>query len=165
MRIGWGFDAHRFGGSGPLKLGGIVVSEQGLAGTSDADVLAHAVADGLLGAAALGDLGTYFPSDDPQWEDADSMNLLTQVVVELGRRGLSPAQVDATVISQTVPIAPHRERIRDNLARVLGLDRDRVSVKATTTDHMGFIGRDEGMAAVAAVVLGEIAEAEILPAD
>lgn len=159
MRIGWGFDAHRFGGPGPLKLGGVMVSDQGLAGTSDGDVLAHAVADGLLGAAALGDLGSYFPSDDPAWQGVDSMDLLAKVVTELERVGFRPTQVDTTVLSQSVRISPHRDLIRRNLARVLDLEADKVSVKATTTDRMGFVGRDEGMAAMAVVVVVPVSPA------
>lgn len=153
MRVGWGFDAHGFGGPGPLKLAGVVVSDRGLAGTSDADVLAHAVADALLGAAALGDLGSFFPSSDPQWADADSMDLLSQVVDAVAGSGYHPVQVDATVISETVRVSPYRDEIRTRLAVSLGLTSGAVSVKATTTDRLGFLGRDEGVAAMVVAVI------------
>ena len=156
MRVGNGFDAHRFGGIGPLKLGGVVVSTRGLEGTSDADVLTHAVCDALLGGAALGDVGSHFPASDDRWHGADSIDLLTQVVGLLRRAGLRPTHVDATVIAQTVRVAPHRSEIQTRLAATLGLETNAVSIKATTTDHMGFLGRDEGIAAVATAVLTEI---------
>lgn len=153
MRVGWGFDAHRFGGEPPLLLAGVVVdAERGLAGTSDADVVAHAVADALLGAAVLGDLGTYFPSSDPQWHGSDSMVLLASVVERVGSAGLLAESLDVTIIAETVRVGPHREAIRDALALTLGLQPAAVSVKATTTDGMGFLGRDEGIAAVAVAV-------------
>ncbi len=154
MRIGWGFDAHRIGPDGPMMIGGVVVAEdRGLVGTSDADVLLHAVADAILGAAALGDLGTHFPSSDEKWANADSGELLAHVV-ELARgSGLLVDSVDATVIAEKVRIGPHRESIRTRLAELLDVLVDRVSVKATSTDGMGYIGNDEGIAAVAVVVL------------
>jgi 2-C-methyl-D-erythritol 2,4-cyclodiphosphate synthase len=153
-RVGWGFDAHRFGGRGPIRLGGVVVDAgRGLLGTSDADVLAHAVADAILGGAALGDLGTFFPSDDPAWEGADSMDLLRRVVAAAAGAGFRVSSVDATVIAETVRVGPHRDAIRASLAAVLGLAPGATSVKATSTDGMGFAGRDEGVAAVAVVVL------------
>jgi 2-C-methyl-D-erythritol 2,4-cyclodiphosphate synthase len=159
MRVGWGFDAHRFGGSGPIVLGGVVIdSERGLAGTSDADVLAHAVADGLLGAAALGDLGTHFPSSDLQWRGVDSMALLGAVVDMVGAEGLAIAHVDATVIAETVRVGPFRQAIRERLATVLGVGPAQVSVKATTTDGLGFFGRDEGVGAAAIATLFAIGE-------
>lgn len=153
MRVGFGFDAHRFGGGGPLKLAGVIVAEdRGLEGTSDADVAAHAVADALLGAAAKGDLGDHFPSGDATWEGADSMHLLARVVALVTDAGHRPRSLDLTVIAQSVRIAPHREAMRTRLAAVLGVGVDAVSVKATTTDGMGSIGADEGIAATATVV-------------
>lgn len=147
---GWGFDAHRFGGDPPVLLAGVVAdSSRGLLGTSDADVVAHAVADALLGASALGDLGSLFPSDDPMWEGADSMQLLSTVVQRCISQGFGVSHVDVTVIAQTIRIAPLREQMRRELASVLGVDVDAVSVKATSTDGMGFTGRGEGVAAVA----------------
>jgi 2-C-methyl-D-erythritol 2,4-cyclodiphosphate synthase len=154
VRAGHGFDAHRFGGPGPLKLGGVVVAaDRGLVGTSDADVVAHAVADALLGAAALGDLGTYFPTGDPQWEGADSMALLADVVERVRAAGLRPDSLDVTVIAERVRVAPYRDAIRRSLAAALGIPLERTSVKATSTDGMGALGADEGMAALATVVL------------
>ncbi len=154
MRVGWGVDVHRFGGPGPTILGGVVVdADRGVLGTSDADVLAHAVADAVLGAAALGDLGAHFPSSDPRWEGADSMDLLARVVAMAADAGYAVESMDATVVAQRVRVAPHREEIRSRLAAVLGIEPDAVSVKATTTDGLGVLGRDEGIAALAAVVM------------
>ncbi len=156
-RVGWGFDAHRFGGSPPVKLGGVVVdADRGVEATSDGDVAAHALADALLGAAALGDLGAHFPSDDPRWRDADSMALLRDAVAAAAAAGVAPAFADVTVVAQTIRVAPHRAAIRRSLAQALGLGEERVSVKATTTDGLGFLGRDEGIAAVAVVTAAGI---------
>ena len=153
-RIGWGADAHRFAGAGEVLLGGVVVDEaRGVDATSDGDVVAHALADALLGAAALGDLGTHFPPSDPRWEGADSMELLSAVVAMVADAGFAVSSVDVTVIAQTVRVSPHRDAIRRAVADVLRLDDPAVSVKATTTDGMGFTGRDEGIAAVAVVVV------------
>ncbi|MFQ5947880.1 MAG: 2-C-methyl-D-erythritol 2,4-cyclodiphosphate synthase [Acidimicrobiia bacterium] len=154
MRVGWGFDAHRFGGSGGVRLAGVVVDERrGLVGTSDGDVLAHAVADALLGAAALGDMGTFFPSSDPKWQGADSMELLGTVVADVKKAGFSPEALDVTVIAQEVRVGRHRDAIRSSLAQALGIDAAGVSVKASTTDGMGYTGSGEGMAAVAVVTI------------
>jgi 2-C-methyl-D-erythritol 2,4-cyclodiphosphate synthase len=153
-RVGWGFDAHRLDGDPPLKLGGVVVSDSvGVSATSDGDMLAHAVTDALLGACALGDIGAQFPSDDPASAGADSMELLKQVVAMASGGGWRASHVDVTVIGESVRVAPHRDQIRANLASVLGLDVSRVSVKATTTDGLGFIGRGEGIAAVSVVTV------------
>ncbi len=153
-RVGWGFDAHRFSESGTVLLAGIVADRsRGIAATSDGDVPAHAVADALLGAAALGDLGELFPSDDPAWAGADSMALLDEVVSRVMAAGFRAASLDLTVIAETVRVAPHRQAIREALAERLGVDLGAVSVKATTTDGMGFSGAGEGLAAVAVVVL------------
>lgn len=137
-----------------MRIGGVVVSQdRGLIGTSDADVALHAVADAILGAAALGDLGTHFPSSDERWHDVDSSDLLGRVIEMAASAGLGVDSVDVTVIAQTVRIAPHREAMRRRLAEIMGAPIDRVSVKATTTDGMGYLGRDEGIAATAVVVL------------
>ena len=150
MRISWGFDAHQFGGQPPVRLAGVVVDpDRGIEATSDGDLVAHAVADALLAVAGLGDLGTVFPSDDPQWAGADSMNLLGRVVTRCAT--VSIDFVDVTVIAQDVRIAPHRAAIRDGLAAVLGIDQSRVAVKATTTDRMGAIGAGEGIAAAVVI--------------
>jgi 2-C-methyl-D-erythritol 2,4-cyclodiphosphate synthase len=150
MRVGHGFDAHRLGGGPPLVLGGVVVDEDhGLVATSDGDVAIHALIDALLGAAALGDLGTHFPSADPRWEGSSSLDLLGRAVELLGERGLGVVNVDVTIIAQSIRVAPHREAMRSAIAGVLGVGVDAVSVKATTTDGLGFLGRDEGIAALA----------------
>lgn len=154
MRAGFGVDAHAFGGPGPLVLSGIVVvRERGVEATSDGDVVAHAVADAVLGAAALGDLGEHFPSSDPSSQGADSMAMLRSVVDRIANDGLSVANVDVTVVAQSVKVAPHRAAMRAALAGVLGVAIDAVSVKATTTDGLGFVGNDEGIACYAVVVL------------
>lgn len=135
-------------------LAGVEATDRrGVAATSDGDVVAHAVADAILGAAALGDLGDLFPSDDPRWLDADSMLLLGTVVQRLDGLALHPSNVDVTVVAQDVRVSPHRQEMRARLAAVLQLPIERVSVKATTTDHMGFTGRGEGIAAIAIVTL------------
>lgn len=150
MRVSWGFDAHRLGGDPPVLLAGVVVdSGRGVLATSDGDLVAHAVADALLGAAGLGDLGAHFPSSDPRWEDADSMGLLARVVDMCSQ--LDIRYLDVTVIAQEVRVAPHRTAIEEALAAVLGIDAGLVSVKATTTDGMGAIGAGEGIAATAVV--------------
>ena len=154
MRAGFGLDAHAFGGPGPLLLAGIVVeNNQGLVATSDGDVVAHAVADAVLGAAALGDLGEHFPSSDPESQGADSMAMLRSAVERIAGDGLQVANVDVTVVAQTVKVAPHRAAMRAALAGVLGVEIGAVSVKATTTDGLGFVGDDEGIACYAVVVL------------
>ena len=152
MRVSWGFDAHRLGGPPPVLLAGVVADgERGVLATSDGDVVAHAVADALLGACGLGDLGVHFPSSDEQWAGADSLDLLGRVVEMC--EGALIRYVDVTVIAEAIPVAPHRQAIRDNLARVLAIDVERVAVKATSTDGMGFIGHDEGLAATALVTV------------
>ena len=154
VRVGWGFDAHRFSADGRVLLVGIVADDsRGVEATSDGDVPAHAVADALLGAAALGDLGVLFPSEDPAWEGADSMALLDEVMLRVMAAGYRVTSVDVTVIAQSVRVAPHREAMRSALSEHLGVETGRVSVKATTTDGMGFLGADEGLAAVAVAVL------------
>jgi 2-C-methyl-D-erythritol 2,4-cyclodiphosphate synthase len=122
---------------------------RGLLGTSDADVVAHAVADALLGAAALGDLGSFFPSADPQWQGADSMELLRNVMERVNDAGLQVTHLDVTLVAESVRLDPVREAVRFALAEVLAVEPGAVSVKATTTDGLGFLGRDEGVAAIA----------------
>ncbi|MDH3261838.1 MAG: 2-C-methyl-D-erythritol 2,4-cyclodiphosphate synthase [Acidimicrobiia bacterium] len=152
MSVGWGFDVHRFGGDPPVLLAGVAADlTRGLLGTSDADVVAHAVADALLGAAALGDLGDSFPPSDPRWDGADSMELLRTVVGRFHAEGLRVAHLDVTIVAESVRLTPVREAVRAALADVLGIELGLVSVKATTTDGLGFLGRDEGVAAVAVV--------------
>jgi 2-C-methyl-D-erythritol 2,4-cyclodiphosphate synthase len=156
VRVGIGVDAHRFTDEGRVVLGGIVVDRsRGVDATSDGDVLAHAVCDALLGAAAIGDLGSQFPSDDPEWEDADSIGLLGMVVGLVRTAGWVPASMDATIVVESIRIAPHREDIRGSLASALGIPVSAVSVKATTTDGLGLTGGGEGIAAMAVVVVRE----------
>jgi 2-C-methyl-D-erythritol 2,4-cyclodiphosphate synthase len=154
VRIGWGFDAHRIGENGPMLIGGVeVAADRGLIGTSDGDVALHALADAILGAAALADMGSHFPSSDEQWHGADSAVLLGHVVDMAATQGLIVDSVDVTVIAQSVRISPHRETMRQRISEILQLPIGRVSVKATTTDGMGYLGNDEGIAAVAVAVL------------
>jgi 2-C-methyl-D-erythritol 2,4-cyclodiphosphate synthase len=153
-RTGWGFDAHPLNQRPPLKLAGIVVSEDiGVEATSDGDVLAHAVADAVLGACVLGDIGDHFPSSDRAMDGADSMMMLGEVMSMAARAGWVADHLDATIISGDVPIAPHREAIRKALAGALGLGLPAVSVKATSTDGLGFVGRGEGIVATAVVTV------------
>ena len=154
LRIGHGFDVHAFAEGRRCILGGVdVPSERGLLGHSDADVLAHALADAVLGAARLGDIGKLFPDTDPAYEDADSMVLLSNVAELVRKNGLSIVDVDCTVAAQAPKLSPHREQMRVNLAKALGVDVEQVGVKATTTERLGFVGREEGIAAWAVALL------------
>ena len=147
-RIGHGYDVHRLTEGRALILGGVTIPyEKGLLGHSDADVLAHAVADALLGAAALGDIGCLFPDTDPQYKGADSLKLLSEVVRVLDEAGYVPVNIDATVLAQAPKLKPHIPAMRDNLAATCGMHRDAVSVKATTEEGLGFTGVGDGMAA------------------
>ena len=149
-RVGIGYDSHRLVEGRRLVLGGVEIAhDRGLAGHSDADVLTHAVIDALLGAAGLGDLGTLFPSSEERWRDADSLALLAEVAWMLRDRGLRPAHVDATVILERPSLARHRDVMRERLAGALGIDPSSVNVKATRGEGMGFVGREEGAAALA----------------
>jgi 2-C-methyl-D-erythritol 4-phosphate cytidylyltransferase/2-C-methyl-D-erythritol 2,4-cyclodiphosphate synthase len=155
-RVGWGHDVHRFDGPGPLALCGVEIeSSRGLLGTSDADVALHAVIDAVLGAAALGDLGEHFPPSDSRWEGASSRDLLARVRNLVEESGYLVTGVDVTIVAETVRISPHRARMSATLAELLGLELGSVSVKATSTDGLGFVGRDEGMAATAVATLTE----------
>lgn len=154
MRTGVGFDAHRFDQERPLVLGGVVIAgAPGLAGHSDGDALTHAIVDALLGAAALGDIGAHFPSDDERWRGARSLDLLASVAESLRARGYVIENVDATVIAERPRLAAYVEKMRAALAEAMGIERSRVSVKATTTDGLGFSGRGEGIAALAAALV------------
>jgi 2-C-methyl-D-erythritol 2,4-cyclodiphosphate synthase len=151
---GIGYDSHRFAEGRALILGGVAVPHaQGLAGHSDADVLAHAVIDALLGAAGLGDIGEHFPDTEERWRDADSLALLDAVMGMLAGAGLRAVNVDCTVVMERPKLSPHRQAIRARLADALGLERERVNVKATTGEGMGFVGRGEGVAALAVATL------------
>lgn len=154
MRVGIGYDSHRFSAERRLVLCGVEIPHtQGLAGHSDADAPAHAVTDALLGAAALGDIGTHFPPEDEAWRDADSIQLLEQVVALLRGRGHRPGNVDVTVVCEAPRLAGHIPQMRARLAGALGLDSEAVSVKATTNEGMGWIGRAEGIAALAVATI------------
>jgi len=149
-RIGFGYDVHRLVAGRTLRLGGIVVPfEQGLAGHSDADVLLHAITDALLGAAALGDIGTHFPPSDEQWRGADSRDLLAGAAAALAAAGWQIGNLDSTIVAERPRLGPHIPAMRAEIARVLGLALDAVSVKAKTTEGLGFTGSGEGMAAYA----------------
>ncbi len=152
--VGIGFDSHRLAAGRRLVIGGVEIPfDRGLDGHSDADVLAHAVTDALLGAAGMGDIGERFPDTDERWRDADSMQLLASVVQGLQDDGLEIVNVDCTVVMEAPKLAPHRQAIRQRLAEVLALDLARVNVKASTGEGMGFVGRGEGVAALATVSL------------
>lgn len=154
MRVGWGVDAHRFADTGTVLVCGVVAdADRGVEATSDGDVAIHALIDALLGAAALGDIGSLHPPEES--EGADSMALLADTVRRVGDAGYAITSVDLTVVAQTVRIAPIREAARERLSVVLGIPLGAVSIKATTTDAMGFTGRDEGLAAFAVAVLDE----------
>jgi 2-C-methyl-D-erythritol 4-phosphate cytidylyltransferase/2-C-methyl-D-erythritol 2,4-cyclodiphosphate synthase len=149
-RTGLGFDVHAFAGQGPVMLGGIAVHHpRGLAGHSDADVVLHAITDALLGAAGLGDIGEHFPPSDPQWKGAASDRFLRHAAELLRARGALIDHVDCTVIAEAPKVGPHRAAMRQRVADILGLPLDRVSIKATTTERLGFTGRGEGIAAQA----------------
>lgn len=154
MRIGQGFDVHALVAGRRLVIGGVEIPfERGLAGHSDADVLLHAVADALLGAAGLGDIGRHFPDTDPQFKGADSRALLREVAARVRRAGYAVGNVDATIIAQAPKMAPHVAQMTANIAADLGIAPARVNVKAKTTERLGFAGRGEGIAAEAIALL------------
>ena len=149
-QTGIGYDCHRFQAGRRLILGGVELAhDQGLAGWSDADVLTHAVIDALLGAGGLGDIGQHFPDTDERYRGADSLELLRETIAKLARAGWTAVHVDATVIIERPHVSPAREEIRASLAGALGLEAEHVNVKATRGEGMGFIGRQEGAAALA----------------
>ena len=156
-RVGWGFDSHPLNDQPPLILGGIEVSDRlGVAATSDGDVLAHAITDALLGACALADIGEHFPSDDPGSRGADSLLILSEAAGMAAAAGWQVTHVDSTIVVEEIRISPHRESMRSKVGAALGIDASSVSVKATTTDGLGFIGRGEGLAAVAVVTVSAL---------
>jgi 2-C-methyl-D-erythritol 2,4-cyclodiphosphate synthase len=157
QRAGIGFDTHRLEVGRRLVLGGVEIdeSEAGLAGHSDADVLAHAVIDALLGAAGLGDIGEHFPDTDERWRDADSLNLLRSVRNKLRDAGYRPANIDATVACEAPKLSPFRDEMRTRLAEAAGLEAGAVNVKFTTGERMGFVGRGEGIVALAIATVVE----------
>jgi 2-C-methyl-D-erythritol 2,4-cyclodiphosphate synthase len=154
LRVGIGVDAHALEQGVPLVLGGVRIEyPRGLAGHSDGDVLAHALTDALLGAAGLEDIGALFPPDDPQWEDADSLDLLARAYERVRAAGWELVNADCVLVGEEPRIAPHRDEMRSRLASALGASADQVSVRATTTDGLGFTGRGEGLAAHAVALL------------
>ncbi len=154
LRIGQGFDFHALKAGRRLVLGGINIEyEKGLEGHSDADVLTHAIIDALLGGAGLGDIGTYFPDDDPSYKDADSIDLLKEVCLWIRRRGLEVSNVDATVFAQEPKLSPYRSVIEEKLAVAMNIAPNCMNLKATTTERLGFIGRGEGIGSSAVALL------------
>lgn len=154
LRVGLGYDVHAFAVGRRLVLGGVEIpSERGLLGHSDADVVLHALGDALLGAAALRDLGDLFPPSDAAWRDADSFELLRTIVGKVHEVGFEVVNCDLVVIAEAPKIAPHRERMRGRIALALGVETARVGLKATTNERLGFVGREEGIAAMATVLL------------
>jgi len=157
VRVGSGFDVHAFGSGDSVMLGGVRVAHtHGVVAHSDGDVVLHALCDALLGAAALGDIGQHFSDRDPRWRGADSARFLAEVLARVRARGFAVENADVTVISQAPRIAPHREAMRCRIAQLLEVDEARVNVKATTTEGLGFLGRAEGVAAQAVVLLSEV---------
>ncbi len=153
IRVGIGFDVHAFSADRPLVLGGVTIPDApGLLGHSDADVLSHAIADALLGAAGLGDLGERFPGDD-RWKDGSSVEILQETADALEEAGWKVGNIDATLVAEAPRLVPFRDEMIANVAKALGVTGDVVSVKATTTDRLGFTGRGEGIAALAVVAL------------
>ena len=154
IRVGTGYDVHAFAEGRPCVLGGVTIPhERGLQGHSDADVLTHAIADALLGAAALGDIGKHFPDDDEQYRDISSLVLLERIVDALGESGYTVSNVDATVVAERPKLSSFVPLMRSRIGAALGLPDDRVSVKATTSERLGFTGREEGIAAHAVVLI------------
>ena len=156
MRIGSGYDVHRFGPGDRVRLGGVTIPHShGLVAHSDGDVLLHALMDALLGAAALGDIGRHFPPGEPRFAGADSRQLLREVARLVAAQGFSVANCDLTLVAESPRIGPHREAMVANIAADLGIERERVNVKATTTEGLGALGRGEGIAGQAVVLLTE----------
>ncbi len=157
FRTGIGFDVHRLVEGRKCIIGGVEIPfEKGLLGHSDADVLLHAISDALLGAAGLGDIGTYFPDTDPAFENADSLLLLARVGEEVAKAGGRIESVDSVVICERPKVNPHRDRMKANIARVLGIPVERVGVKASTSERLGFTGRGEGIAAEAVATVSQL---------
>ena len=159
MRIGHGFDVHKFGGEGPITLGGVKIPYQyGLVAHSDGDVVLHAITDALIGALALGDLGKLFPDNDPQYKGIDSRILLRKVYSIIQNKGYELVNLDTTIIAQEPKMRGHVDQMRVNIAEDLNVHFDQISVKATTTEQLGFTGRKEGIACEAVVLLTKISK-------
>ena len=156
FRVGSGIDVHAFGPGDSLVLGGVrIPHNRGIIAHSDGDVLLHALVDALLGAAGLGDIGQHFPDTDPQWRGADSRRFLTATLQLLERRGLHVVNADLTLLAQAPRLAPWRDQIRQSIAQLLRLEEHLVNLKATTTEHLGFVGRNEGIMALATVLVAQ----------
>ncbi|MEW5923834.1 MAG: 2-C-methyl-D-erythritol 2,4-cyclodiphosphate synthase [Candidatus Zixiibacteriota bacterium] len=154
IRIGIGYDSHRFVRGRPLVLGGIIIAhEYGLDGHSDADVLLHAIADSILGAAGLSDIGVYFPDTDEQFRDMQSTKLLAEVFTMIVNKGFQVGNVDAVIIAEKPKLAPHIEAMKSKISRILVVTPDDIGLKATTNEQMGFVGREEGIAVIATSLL------------
>jgi 2-C-methyl-D-erythritol 2,4-cyclodiphosphate synthase len=157
MRVGFGIDVHAFGPGDTVVLGGVrIPHSRGVVAHSDGDVLLHALVDALLGAAALGDIGEHFPDSDPRWRDAASQQFVSTALEMLTRRSYRVVNVDLTLLAQQPRLAPWREQIRHAIATLLAIPVADVNVKATTTEHLGFLGRNEGLAAMATVLIDQI---------
>ena len=166
MRIGMGYDVHRLVENRKLIIGGVEIPyEKGLLGHSDADVLLHAVMDALLGAAALGDIGKHFPDTDPAYKGISSLKLLEHVGDLLEKEGYTVGNIDATIIAQKPKMAPHIPAMRANVARVLGIEENQINIKATTEEHLGFTGREEGISAQAVCLLESFYDGSAVAAD
>ena len=158
MRIGHGYDVHKFGGDGPIVIGGMTIAhEEGLLAHSDGDVLLHALCDAILGAAALGDIGKHFPDTDDAYAGADSRELLRHVMKVVEAKGYKLGNADMTIVAQAPKMAPHIDAMRERIAQDCRVDADAINVKATTTEKLGFAGRKEGIAAHAVVLLDKVA--------
>lgn len=158
IRTGIGYDSHRFAAGRPLKLGGhIIPHTHGLVGHSDGDAVLHAITDAMLGAAALGDIGSFFPDTDPQWKGADSVRFVQGAVEALGKNGLTVHQVDVTVVAERPKLLPHVDAMRAATAKALGVRMEKVSIKAKTNEGMGWVGRGEGIAVIAVATVREAA--------
>jgi 2-C-methyl-D-erythritol 2,4-cyclodiphosphate synthase len=154
IRIGNGYDIHRLVSGRPLILGGVEISHSvGLLGHSDADVLTHAIMDGLLGALSLGDIGHYFPPSDSQWAGANSLHLLAKVGELIAEKGWCIGNIDSVIVAERPKLKPHLPAMREKLATILGIETEQVSIKATTNEQLGPVGREEGIAAYAVVLL------------
>jgi 2-C-methyl-D-erythritol 2,4-cyclodiphosphate synthase len=165
MRIGHGYDSHAFAEGRRLILGGVEIEhERGLLGHSDADAVAHAVTDALLGAAALGDIGRHFPPSDPQWKDADSLKLLAHAVRLLEGRNYQIVNVDVTVVAEEPRIGPHAPAMQERLASVLGIAPDHISIKGKSNEGLGWIGRGEGIAVFAVALIDRLEDIDALHA-
>lgn len=154
FRVGQGYDVHKFGGPGPITLGGVKIDhDQGLLAHSDGDVLLHAVCDAILGALALGDIGKHFPDTSDEFDNIDSRILLRRVIASMKHKNYSIGNLDTTIVAQTPKMVPHILAMRNHLAEDLEVELDQVNVKATTTEKLGFAGRKEGIACYASVLL------------